>query len=278
MLVPVGHLADEGEPEQDWPGLVARARAAVLARLRLEDVGIDDVEEHLQHEAVYTPRDWQDRYNVAKGSTFGLNHNFSQVAAAATDMAITLIVPVLPPLLLCSPLAPAEAPAASATLFAGGLPSATVFAPTVHEPVLRRYNRHYHGCSPTHPLRLATLQLLFNRAALSPCPPGSSCHPGSGLPNVLVSARLAVHRICTDAGLPPPPGPGQHEPSLLNTRCAPHICPLPDLAQLSTHFVPGTSGHWAEAIGDATWGHFRPMCVGTPRSRTRGCRTAMPAG
>jgi hypothetical protein len=32
VLVPVGHLAEAGEPEQDWPALVARARAAVRAR------------------------------------------------------------------------------------------------------------------------------------------------------------------------------------------------------------------------------------------------------
>ena len=48
---------------------------------------------------------------------------------------------------------------------------------------------------------------------------GSSCHPGSGLPNVLVSARLAANRAIADAGLPPP----STAPSsaLLNPRYAP---------------------------------------------------------
>eukprot|EP01051_Picozoa_sp_SAG22_P020047 SAG22_NODE_3904_length_1475_cov_1.247820_1_plen_97_part_00 len=61
MLVPVGHLAEEGEAEQDWDALVARARAAVVARLKLDDVGIDDIDAHLIHEEIYTPNLWQQR-------------------------------------------------------------------------------------------------------------------------------------------------------------------------------------------------------------------------
>jgi phytoene desaturase (3,4-didehydrolycopene-forming) len=50
---------------------------------------------------------------------------------------------------------------------------------------------------------------------------GSSTHPGSGLPNVLVSARLAVTRILSDRGMPAAPGPTDHDPSLINSRYAP---------------------------------------------------------
>ena len=50
---------------------------------------------------------------------------------------------------------------------------------------------------------------------------GSSTHPGSGLPNVLVSARLAVNRILEDRGMPSAPGPTEHDRSLINTRYAP---------------------------------------------------------
>ena len=50
---------------------------------------------------------------------------------------------------------------------------------------------------------------------------GSSTHPGSGLPNVLVSARLAVTRILSDRGMPAAPSPTEHDPSLISTRYAP---------------------------------------------------------
>jgi len=78
----------------------------------------------------YTPRDWFNVYNLAKGAAFGLSHNFMQVG------------------------------------------------------YLRPHNRHH---------RYGNLYFA-----------GSSTHPGTGLPMVLLSARLTTERILKEAGLPQP--------------------------------------------------------------------------
>ena len=75
VLVPVGHL--DGTKTQDWDAMRDQARRATLARLA--DLGITDLEQHLKFEISYTAEDWQQMYNVAKGSGFGLSHNFWQV-------------------------------------------------------------------------------------------------------------------------------------------------------------------------------------------------------
>jgi phytoene desaturase len=75
VLVPTGHLDDS--VEQEWEGLKARARAAVLDSLASQ--GITDLAEHLKFEISYTPRDWASHLNLAKGAAFGLSHNFRQV-------------------------------------------------------------------------------------------------------------------------------------------------------------------------------------------------------
>lgn len=125
VLVPVGHLDDE--VEQDWQQLQARARRAVLDGLsRL--VGINDLEEHIKFEVSYTPKEWQSEYNLAKGSAFGLSHNFTQVG------------------------------------------------------YLRPQNKH------------RSLDNLYFV--------GASTHPGTGLPIVLLSARLTTERVLHDAGVP----------------------------------------------------------------------------
>ena len=75
VLVPVGHI-DEATP-QDWETMKARARTTVLNRLA--KMGLADLEQHLKFEVSYTPRDWHNIYNLAKGAAFGLSHNFWQV-------------------------------------------------------------------------------------------------------------------------------------------------------------------------------------------------------
>lgn len=75
VLVPVGHLDDDGRQDQDE--LKRRARAWVIKRLR--GIGVDDLEQHLKFEVSYTPRSWQNMFNLAKGAAFGLSHNFTQV-------------------------------------------------------------------------------------------------------------------------------------------------------------------------------------------------------
>jgi phytoene desaturase len=117
VLVPVSHL-DDRRP-QDWPALRDRARAAVLARLAA--LGLPDLADHLKFEVCYTPRDWQQRFNLARGSAFSLSHTFTQVG------------------------------------------------------YLRPHNQH------------ARYRNLFFA--------GGSTHPGTGLPIVLISARLTTERI-----------------------------------------------------------------------------------
>jgi phytoene desaturase len=125
-LVPVGHL-DERQP-QDWPALQSRARRTVLSRL--EKLGLVGVAERIVTEATITPPDYLNDLNLAKGSAFGLSHNFMQVG------------------------------------------------------YLRPHNRH---------ARYGNLYFV-----------GASTHPGTGLPIVLLSARLTVERILQDAAVRPP--------------------------------------------------------------------------
>lgn len=120
VLVPTGHL-HAGTP-QDWEQLKDRAREAVLEGLA--KVGITDLRDHIKFEASYTPLEWRDKYNLAKGSAFGLSHNFTQVG------------------------------------------------------YLRPQNKH------------RTLNNLYFV--------GASTHPGTGLPIVLLSARLTTERILED--------------------------------------------------------------------------------
>jgi phytoene desaturase len=75
VLVPVGHLDEHAK--QDWAEITPRARAAVLHRLA--SMGMPDLAEHIKFEVVYTPRAWRSQYNLARGSAFGLSHNFLQV-------------------------------------------------------------------------------------------------------------------------------------------------------------------------------------------------------
>lgn len=133
VLVPVGHLHEAAE--QDWPALKDRARQAALEGLT--NVGLGDLQQHIKFEHAFTPIEWKQEYNLAKGAAFGLSHNFAQVG------------------------------------------------------YLRPQNKHRY------------LENLYFA--------GASTHPGTGLPIVLLSARLAVERILHDAGLPqaaPHPQPG----------------------------------------------------------------------
>jgi phytoene desaturase len=75
VLVPVGCLYEE--LDQDFEALRARAKETILERLA--KLGIGDMEAHIKHEVSYTPHDWRDLYNLARGATFGLKHNITQL-------------------------------------------------------------------------------------------------------------------------------------------------------------------------------------------------------
>ena len=125
VLVPVGHL--DPRAKQDWDAMVERARETVFTRLEKE-LGVADLREHIKFEIINTPLTWKEKFNLVKGSAFGLSHNFLQVG------------------------------------------------------FLRPHNRH------------ATLKNLYFT--------GASTHPGTGLPIVLLSARLTTERILKEtAGL-----------------------------------------------------------------------------
>jgi len=76
VLVPVGHL--DARSEQDWGAMIKRARKTVFNRLANE-MGATDLKEHIKFEIVYQPKVWKERFNLEKGSAFGLSHNFTQV-------------------------------------------------------------------------------------------------------------------------------------------------------------------------------------------------------
>lgn len=116
-LVPVGYL-DERNP-QDWTALAAQARETVLRKLAA--IGVTDLRERIVFEKCIGPLNYRDELNLAKGSAFGLSHDFMQVG------------------------------------------------------YLRPHNRH---------ARYGNLYFV-----------GASTHPGTGLPIVLISAKLAEERI-----------------------------------------------------------------------------------
>lgn len=117
VLVPAGHL-DENKA-QDWGALRDRARAYVIDRL--EGIGVKDLGRRILFEETMGPPEYLKQLNLAKGSAFGLSHNFLQVG------------------------------------------------------YLRPHNRH---------ARYGNLYFA-----------GASTHPGTGLPIVLLSARLTAERI-----------------------------------------------------------------------------------
>ena len=74
-IVPVGHIHEA--KDQDWPHIVKLARECVLKRL--EKIGLNDIRKHIKFEVCYSPRDWENYYNLTYGSTHGLGHNLFQM-------------------------------------------------------------------------------------------------------------------------------------------------------------------------------------------------------
>lgn len=122
VLVPVGHI-DESKP-QDWTALRERARSFVIDRL--ENIGVKDLGRRIVLEETMGPAEYLKILNLAKGSAFGLSHNFTQIG------------------------------------------------------YMRPHNRH-----PRYK------NLYFA---------GASTHPGTGLPIVLLSAKLTAERIKKELG------------------------------------------------------------------------------
>jgi phytoene desaturase (3,4-didehydrolycopene-forming) len=87
-LVPVGHLlrsrgneGDKVDPsleDQDWPRLVAKARATVLSTIS-QRTGCERIDKFITSEIVNTPSVWEEKFNLDKGAILGLSHNFMNV-------------------------------------------------------------------------------------------------------------------------------------------------------------------------------------------------------
>jgi phytoene dehydrogenase-like protein len=75
VVVPVGHI--NPKCPQDWVAIQDQARRYVLQRLT--QVGVTNLEKHIKFEVCYAPPDWQNRYNLVKGSTHGLSHDLLQM-------------------------------------------------------------------------------------------------------------------------------------------------------------------------------------------------------
>jgi phytoene dehydrogenase-like protein len=74
-LVPVGHLHQD--TPQDMVVLVKKSRSTVFERL--SEIGIPDLKENIKFKIVYSPKTWQNLYNLTHGAAFGLSHDFWQV-------------------------------------------------------------------------------------------------------------------------------------------------------------------------------------------------------
>jgi phytoene desaturase len=73
VLVPVTHQ----HPTVDWAKEKHQFRGVVLKKL--ESIGLTDLESKIEYERVLTPDDWDTGFEVARGSVFGLAHNWSQM-------------------------------------------------------------------------------------------------------------------------------------------------------------------------------------------------------
>lgn len=118
FIIGAGHI--DKMKKQDWDDLKKKTRKAVIQRL--QQFGLEDIEEHIKFEICYTPDSWESACNISRGSVFGsLAHNLLQMG------------------------------------------------------YFRPHNQHN---------RYRNLFFV-----------GGSTHPGNGIPNVLLSAKLTAERI-----------------------------------------------------------------------------------
>lgn len=75
ILVPVPNL----ENKNDWQKGISKIRAQVLRRLKQEYKL--DIENKIEVESIFTPQDFESKFNLTSGSAFGLSHNFFQSGA-----------------------------------------------------------------------------------------------------------------------------------------------------------------------------------------------------
>ena len=72
ILVPVPNL----QRENDWEKGITKIRKQVLSRLKSEFGQV--IEKNIETEAIFTPHDFETKFNLTAGSAFGLTHHFMQ--------------------------------------------------------------------------------------------------------------------------------------------------------------------------------------------------------
>ncbi len=73
VLFPVTHQ----HANVDWHS--ARAPFRQLALRQLEKIGLTGLEQRIRYQRVITPADWDQKYEIYRGATFNLAHNFQQM-------------------------------------------------------------------------------------------------------------------------------------------------------------------------------------------------------
>jgi phytoene desaturase len=118
VIVAAGHI--DRSKVQEWNIIKEKTRSYIL--MRLKEIGIHDLEDHIKFELCFSPESWENECNISKGAVFGsLAHNIFQMG------------------------------------------------------YFRPHNRHD---------KYKNLYFV-----------GGSTHPGNGIPNVLLSAKLVSERI-----------------------------------------------------------------------------------
>lgn len=75
ILVPTPNL----DGDVDWDEVQDRYRSMVFKAFS-DRLGIDDLEENIEVEKIYTPKTWNQELDIFKGATFNLSHCLSQMA------------------------------------------------------------------------------------------------------------------------------------------------------------------------------------------------------
>lgn len=75
VLVPTPNLDGDLDWETAQESYREMAYGAIAERL-----GLDDLQEHVEVERIYTPKTWRDELDIHKGATFNLSHCLSQLA------------------------------------------------------------------------------------------------------------------------------------------------------------------------------------------------------
>jgi phytoene desaturase len=73
VLVPVTHQHEN----VDWESERDRFRSLVIRKL--EQVGIENLEQRIRFEKTVTPADWEHEHHIYRGATFNLAHNLGQM-------------------------------------------------------------------------------------------------------------------------------------------------------------------------------------------------------